>query len=77
MKPIRTVDTNSVFKLRGGTEENDLPLSRIHHEDGSITNCSTWELTDEERQAIAAGANIDLFVWGFNHPPVSLAVFLE
>lgn len=74
MKPIRTADTNTVFKLQGGTEENDLPLSRIRHEDNTVTLCSTWELTEEERAAIAGGANIELYVWGERHPPVSLAV---
>lgn len=74
MKPIRTLNTNTVFKLPGGTEDNDLPLSRIRHEDNTVTMCSTWELTDEERVAIANGACIELYVWGEGHPPVTLAI---
>jgi hypothetical protein len=42
--------------------------------DGSEVACigSTWVPTDEEREAIAAGANIELLVVGTGHPPVQL-----
>jgi hypothetical protein len=74
MKPIRTSHTNQVFKLEGGTEENDLPVERYIEEDGSVLLASVWELTDEERKWIAEGGRIRLTVWGTGHPPVAFHV---
>lgn len=73
MKPVETEFTNTVFKLPGGTTKNDLPLYRCQDSQGNYL-ISTWELTDEERKAIAAGAKIELCVWGERHPPVALTV---
>lgn len=73
MRPRRTVESNQVFRLAGGTEDNDLWTRVARDEDGLQVVISTWEPTDEERSAIAAGANIELCVWG-GQPPVSLAV---
>lgn len=77
MKPVRTKHTNQVFKLSGGTEENDLPVERVINRDGSITLRSTWVLNEYERQAIADGGNIDLVVWGAGHPPVELNTTID
>lgn len=74
MKPVTTEFTNQVFKLSGGTDENDLPIQRMIEPDGSITLTSSWELTDDERQQIADGAKINLVIWGSAHPPVALEV---
>jgi hypothetical protein len=71
MKPIRTAKTNTVFKLIGGTEDNDLCVF-MGTEDGDPIVQSVWEPTDEERSALAAGANIELTVWGTGTPPVAL-----
>lgn len=71
MKPRRTPSSNQVFRLEGGTEDNDLWV-RHALEAGVPTINSVWELTDEERAAIAAGANIELTVWGTGTPPVAL-----
>lgn len=72
MKPRRTVLSNSVFRLQGGNEDNDLWVRKTTHEDGSSVICSTWVPSDEERAAIAAGANIELVVWGTGTPPVAM-----
>lgn len=46
-----------------------LPVMR--ERDGYL---SCWELTDDERKAIAAGANVWLKIVGDGHPPVWIAV---
>jgi hypothetical protein len=75
MQPIRTERSN--FTYKGPTPDiGDLPCRR----DGGVVY-STWELTAEERIAIAEGSNIELGVSemlaasGFvTIPPVSLAI---
>jgi hypothetical protein len=59
------------YKLPGGTEENDLPFYRS---DGVVL--SEWELTLQERAAIAQGAHISLAIYHEPIPPVSLAVII-
>jgi hypothetical protein len=55
----------------GGTEDNDLWLRR-DVEDRYPVLVSVWELSKEERAAIAAGHNVELTVWGSGTPPVRL-----
>jgi hypothetical protein len=74
MKPIPTPETNVVYKLPGGTEENNLPTFQGLNDHGEKVIRSTWELDAEERKAIAQGGTIELCVWGEGTPPVSLAV---
>jgi hypothetical protein len=74
MRPRRTHISNSVYRLAGGTEDNDLWVYIDTHADGSPLVRSCWEPTDEERQAIADGANVELIVWGTGHPPVAMDV---
>lgn len=76
MRPRRTPDSNKVFSLEGGTEDNDLWVEvRADVSRGPTRGvpiiCSTWELTPEEREAVAGGANIELRIWGMQ-PPVQL-----
>lgn len=77
MGPRRTPTSNRVFLLEGGNEDNDLWVRTGVDSSGHATIASVWELTDEEREAIANGANIELMVWGLGTPPVSLAVTHE
>lgn len=72
MKPIRTALTNRIFKLEGGTEENDLPVEACEDEAENTILVSTWKLSADERRAIYAGKNIELLVWGTAHPPVAI-----
>jgi hypothetical protein len=74
MKPIKTPETNVVFKLPGGTDENNLPVYMGNNEHDEKVIISTWELSDEERKVIAEGGMVSLCVWGDGTPPVSLAV---
>lgn len=58
-------------------EYNPLPVLRSEgsrRRDGVLL--SRWQFTDAEREAIAAGADIFLYCWTFNHPlqPVLLEV---
>lgn len=76
MRPRRTPTSNKVFRLAGGTEDNDLWV-RAGIEDGEPTISSTWEPNEEERTALAAGASIELTVWGIGHPPVALRTTTE
>lgn len=73
MKPRRTHESNRVYRLPGGTEDNDLWVTETFcsEEPDVPVILSTWEPTDEERAAIAAGANVELAVWG-GQPPVAL-----
>ena len=73
MKPRRTPNSNQVFTLPGGTEDNDLWVERTTSEQGSCIR-SVWQLTDDERARITAGENIYLIVWGSGTPPVVLGV---
>jgi hypothetical protein len=73
MKPRRCPDSTGVFRLVGGNEDNDLWV-RQGSTDGEPWIESVWELDETERAAIAAGATIELRVWGVGTPPVSLAV---
>lgn len=69
LRPRRTWRSTNVYCLPGGNEDNDL---WTYSEDGRIV--STWVPTDEQRERIAAGGNIDLHVWGAGMPPVALTV---
>ena len=62
-----------VFRLPGGNEDNDLWVQLIVV-DGLPVIRSVWELDDDERAAIAAGAHIRLHVWGEGTPPVAMDV---
>lgn len=77
MKPRRTIRSNSVFRLPGGTEDNDLWVRKEIDSEGRPVISSTWQPSDEEREAIAAGANLELIVWGTGMPPVSLGITTE
>jgi hypothetical protein len=72
VKPIATPLTDLTFKLDGGTEENDLPVTTYDKDLGGPCFGSTWAPSYEERLAIADGANIELIVWGDGHPPVAI-----
>lgn len=72
MRPRRTHESNAVFHLLDGTEDNDLWVTRSIEADGQPTISSVWELSQHERDLIAGGMNIELTVWGESTPPVML-----
>jgi len=72
VKPRRTHNSNGIFHLEDGTEDNDLWVEKGIDEDGYPVICSVWVPTENERAAILAGDNIKLVVWGTGTPPVAL-----
>jgi hypothetical protein len=73
VKPRRTPNSNQVFHLPGGNEDNDLWVERTVSEQGPCLR-SVWELTADERRRVADGENVYLVVWGTGTPPVALGV---
>jgi hypothetical protein len=73
VRPRRTHSSNCVFRLPGGTEDNDLWIERMDSSNGPALR-SVWEPTEDERRRIAAGENVYLVVWGTGTPPVALGV---
>lgn len=77
MRPRRFKSANKVFRLEGGNEDNDLWVRQGSDHEGYATIISVWQPTEEERRAIAEGANIELCVWTRRTPPVSIIVTSE
>jgi hypothetical protein len=72
MRPIKPSNSNFTYTAPPGIENcEDLHVFRRIHE-GSVIISSVWELTPEERDVIARGGNIQLDVWGREHPVVGL-----
>jgi hypothetical protein len=64
--------SNKVFRLIGGTEDNDLWARSGADQDGDPILCTTWVPTDDERNQIKEGHNIEVIVWGETHPAMSV-----
>lgn len=67
-RPIRTDSAESTY-LGTAPEVADLPC---HREAGIVR--ATFALTDDEREKIAAGAQIELAIWAEPIPPVAITV---
>lgn len=82
MRPRRTPSSNFVYRLPGGTEDNDLHC-RIgvtpgpHTPAGVPCIVAVFEPDPEERAAIAAGDNVELTILGEAMPPVSITTTRE
>lgn len=72
IRPRRTHLTDHVFRLPGGTEDNDLWTRVTVDESEHPVICSTFVPTDAQRRRIAAGENLELIIWGTAQPPVAL-----
>jgi hypothetical protein len=83
MRSRRTASSNGVFRLGGGTEDNDLHVRRVASASelglapddpcaASPAIVSVWEPRPEERAAIACGSNVELIVLGTEQPPVTV-----
>jgi len=68
----RTEHSTKVYRLPGGTEDNDLWVYEHADDQGNHITSSVWVPSDEERAAIAAGENIRLNIWGRMIPPVMI-----
>lgn len=75
-EPIRTPKTIGVYGAPRGLEESigGLPYWRTTNEFGGTTVYSVWTFSDDERQAIAAGANLVVGIFGEPIWPMSLAL---
>jgi len=76
VKPIKTARSNHNFGPPAGHEGSigDLPCQRLTEENIPWIR-SVWQPSEDERRAIADGANIELDVaWIGGFPPVSLNV---
>jgi len=76
MNPVQTDFNNRVFKLVGGTEDNDLPVQSTTI-NGETVSISTWELEEGELEDIIHSKRVELIVWGVGHPPVALRVAMS
>jgi hypothetical protein len=74
VRPRRTYESVRAIGLEGGNEDNDLWVSLKRDDNDYPIISSVWEPTDEERQQIAEGANIELLVWAIQTPPVAIDV---
>ena len=72
VKGRRTHFTTRVFRLPGGTEDNDLWVYDMADGQNNHVIVSVWEPSQKEREAIANGENIRLLIWGDGIPPIAL-----
>lgn len=76
MRIRRTPESNTVFSLQGGNEDNDAWVCRTIAEDANLgpQPCLSmvFEISDSERAAIVAGENLELIILGEGMPPISL-----
>lgn len=68
MRPVKTPETNVIYTLPGGNEDNFLHACRV--DAGHIY--SDWELKPNERALIRAGARLRLTILTEPIPPVAL-----
>lgn len=69
MKPIRTPESDTVYTLPGGNEDNFLHAQ--HVEDGVK---SVWRPSPEELALLYGGGRVVLMIYGSLVPPVSIGV---
>lgn len=83
MRARKTPSSNRVYRLAGGTEDNDLhvrtgaALDAVPSDDpchGMPYVASVWQPDDAERAALATGSNLELTIIGNGVPPLMLLV---
>jgi len=72
--PVLTPEFQDLEIIYAKNQPEYVPLPVLKRSDGVVL--SRWKLTDQERAAIASGADIFLFNWTFNQPlqPVAIEV---
>lgn len=74
MRPVRTAQSNFTY-LGPRDDIGDLPCERVQYDDGDRAVFAVYELSNDDRAAIAAGAQLKLGIWNQEPiPPVSLRV---
>jgi hypothetical protein len=78
MRPTQHPSNNRVLGAPAGWDQTEAPCSAIALTDlvyaGARSVATFWELSDEERAAIAAGAKVMLIVPGSTMMPAALEV---
>lgn len=78
MRPTQHPSNNDVLGAPPGVSHDEcqaLPITRVfYHDIGVPAVVSFWQPSPAERQAIAAGALVQLSCWGETHPPIALSV---
>lgn len=74
LKPRRTHRSTKVWRLPGGTEDNDLWVEERVAEGDVPVQASTFVPTEKQRSRIAAGENIEVLIWGSGQPPIAVVL---
>lgn len=74
LRPVRHEHSNIIMLAPPGTAISDLHAELVADEDRNPIVLSTWELTAEQRQRVAEGAQVTLMIWEYPMPPVALAI---
>jgi hypothetical protein len=72
MRARRTVFSNKVFRMPGGNEDQDLWAMTDTDSDDDPVIRTTWVPDDEERAEIAGGSNVEVVIWGVEHPAMAV-----
>ncbi len=72
MNPIDFPEANRTFTKPPGMSDEECQPLRVH--DTGEALISRWALDPNERQMVAAGATVELWVFGRGHPVVSVQV---
>jgi hypothetical protein len=74
VKPRRTHNSTHVFRLEGGTEDNDLWAYYAPDEEGLAVMATVWVPTQEERERIFTGENVRLLLWARQPYPMAMDI---
>jgi hypothetical protein len=74
MESKQTKSCSIIFKLEGGTKENDLHGYRTLDTNNNIVSCGVFTPNEEERIEIANGARIVVAIWGKTVPPMNVII---
>ena len=70
MKPVKTENTNCILKGTEGIQ--DLPVTKLEYNDGSLAVESCWELSEEDKKKILETGKIYFVCLNNTHPPIWL-----
>lgn len=74
MKPIKTVNSNSILRAPEGSENvDDLAITRLVYEDGTHAVESCWQLSEEEFEIVKKTGKVYFLCIGQTHPPILLS----
>lgn len=74
MKPIKTINTNSVLRAPEGIENvDDLPITKLEFSDGLHAIESCWKLSESELDEVKRTGRVYFLALGDIHPPILLS----